>query len=210
MTRPITKEPPKGSRLATYTDRIVADYESAKPFWQYDDPAIRAVGVNDLLRNEQRMWCLPREIVRDELVLPAIAKIEGQEAADAMRRMLPSVLDDFVDLICEDAKRRATARERRAPERKIAWAVKMVVMAALFDNYDRSATANANHKRAARRLGVSRFHVRRIDQEFRRRLGALGEVDRQAAIAAIWATIKMLAEYDRQIGKRTTVVRSRA
>ncbi|SEH79526.1 hypothetical protein SAMN05216228_100849 [Rhizobium tibeticum] len=202
MTRPLKKELPKGSRIGDYVRRLIAEARDAMPFWQWDNKDVRALGVWAELRGERRIWVLPRELVRDELVLPAIASIEGRQAADAMKRQVPNVLDHYVDLICEDAKRQASARERLAPTTDISWAVVMVVLAALYDRYDGTITANANYERAARRLGVNRAAVRRTDQDFRRRAGMLPELDRAALFAAVRVAIERLAEYDRQIGKR--------
>lgn len=182
MTRPLTKDVPKGSKLEGYVHRLLKDHQGWEQQWNWDDSLTRSIGFLSLLSDDPRLWVHSRELVRDVIVLPSIAALEGQEAAETMQCLLPQVLDDYVDLICDRAKREATARKRLAPDPDISWAVRAVVMAILYDGYDPAAKANANYVRAARKLGVTRGMVRRIDQHCRRTVRLPGVVEAIFAI----------------------------
>lgn len=215
MPRPIVKEPPKGSRLEKIVNGMRAEAATAKPFWQYTADDIRAleygsrpdvdaereakvmriIGAEALLRGEPRVWALPREAVRDYLVLPAIAKVDGPAAAESLQGT--STLERLVDLEREDAKRRSPAHKRLKPTEDIEAYVVLTVMAELYDGTE-GETNNARYERVSLRLGpdIDRGAVRRADEEFRRRMGGLCERERSLVLTALIATRKLLVEFD--------------
>jgi hypothetical protein len=60
------------------------------------DPHIRALGVQHALQREPRLWMLPRDIYQQELLLRAIARLDGARAVEALISA-PSVLDHYTD-----------------------------------------------------------------------------------------------------------------
>lgn len=200
MTRPLNKELPRGSRLESYVNHLVAERHGWEEHWPWGDPAARAAGLASILREEPRVWELPRYFVRDQLILPAIAAVEGEEAAEVVQRLIPNVLSEFVDLYCNEAKRSAKARERLKPVPDISWAVTGVVLAVLYANYETGKTPNANYERTARQLDIDRAAVRRIDKRIRK--GAREPGVLAAILAAIMAFQDCLAEYGAAVAGR--------
>lgn len=199
MPRSIRKEVPRGTRLDLYLRSLQTECREAH-LEQSGDPVLRSIGVRAKLKEEPRLWALPRDFVRDELVLPAIARIEGREAADAMRRHLPNVLSEYVDLVCENAKRQATARQRLAPEPDHSSLVCMIILGVLYDGRSADRTPNAGYERTAERLGVKRGAVRRIDQDFRRRLARLEANEREQCLWAVIAMRDIIRDLDKKVG----------
>ncbi|MDX0774020.1 hypothetical protein GOD44_06060 [Sinorhizobium medicae] len=199
MARSIRKEVPKGTRLDLYLRGLQAECREAH-LEQSGEPVLRSIGVWAKLKEEPRLWALPRDFVRDELVLPAIARIEGLEAADALRQYLPSVLSEYVDLVCENAKRHATARQRLAPEPDNSPLVCMIVLGVLYDGNSADRTPNAGYERTAERLGVKRGAVRRIDQDFRRRVARLEADEREQCLWAVIAMRDIIRDLDKKVG----------
>lgn len=196
-SQPITKSPPKGSKLESYVDHLITLSLSAPPIhlWSAEDirsfipdtpkseaekmaRELRAVGFASLCKEEPRLWMLPRQHVRDMLVLPAIAKTNGHSIADVLTGT--ALLDELTDLICEDAYRSATARERSAPQKDISSWVTLCTLAALFD-CGPCATGNARHEKAAKILGVDRGFTRRTEKRFFKNCSRSGTSKAEAA-----------------------------
>nr|WP_325265589.1 hypothetical protein [uncultured Rhizobium sp.] len=199
MTRPLQKEPPKGSRLAVYVDRLVKYVDEDPALWQSSDPDLRALGVTALLSEEHRLWALPLEIARDYRVLPAIAKAHGPAAADLLSKSFPAFLDEHVLLVQEQAKSNASAHERQARTRDVRSCVEAVIMAALYDGYLVGDSLNKNYMRAAARLGVDRGAVRRADISFRRRMGCIPPDLKDAACTALARITAHVRDCERQL-----------
>jgi hypothetical protein len=210
MPRAITKEPPKGSRLAAYLSHILADIppdgilhdHNGEPLWRSDDPALRCIGVYSLKNSEHRWWKRPRDFVRDEIVLPAIANVDGAEAAHALKTYAPKVLDEFVALLCDAAQREATARQRRPRDPDNSRLITAIIWAAVSDGYDASRSMNANFERARLRLGLDRGVVRRTVAEVMRALATMDGPARSFFNAATLHVRATMAELDRQTGGR--------
>lgn len=199
MPRSIRKEVPRGTRLESYLLRLQAECDATR-LEQSVDPALHSIGVWVKLKEEPRLWALPRDFVRDELILPAIARVSGAEAAETMKLQLPDVLAEYVDLVCEEAKRQATARQRLAPERNISALVYMVVLGVLYDGRSADRTPNAGHERTAQRLGVKRSAVRRIDQDFRQRVARLKPNERELSLWSVIAMRDLIRGLDSKVG----------
>lgn len=199
MARSIRKEVPRGTRLELYLRRLHTECREAR-LEQSCDPVLRSIGVWAKLKDEPRLWALPRDFVRDELVLPAIARTNGSEAADLMRKCLPEVLSDYIDLVCDRARRQATARQRLTPEPDNSNLVCMIVLGVLYDGCNADRTPNAGYERAAERLGVKRGAVRRIDQDFRRRIARLEPNEHELALWSVVAMRDMVRDLDRKVG----------
>ena len=196
MTRPITKELPRGSRLRVYVERLQTVIDNEPPFWRSEDPKIRAMGVVMLLREEPRLWKLPREIVRDELVLPAIAEVDGPEVATALRGT--KTLDEYVDLVCEEERRRTPAKARFARAEDIEGLTLAVVTVAAYSGCAQGMSNNARHERAAKRLGIDRHAVRRAAEKYRQFLNSYPAGVRTALIEALGLIGHLMDSYDRQ------------
>jgi hypothetical protein len=200
MTRPLQKEPPKGSRLAQYVDRLVECADEDTDLWKSPDPDLRALGVSVFLTQEHRLWMLPPEIARDYRVLPAVAAAYGPSVADYLADAPAAFLDHYVSLIQEQAKASASARDRQAKKRDVRSWVEAVIMAALYDGYLSGESPNRNYERAARRLGINRGAVRRADIACRRRMGGTDPELKQACLAALALVVAKLREYEGQLG----------
>jgi hypothetical protein len=200
MTRPLKKEPPKGSRLAQYVDRLVKCMDADLALWKSSDPDLRALGISVLLTEEHRIWMLPLEIARDYLVLPAVAAAYGPSAADHLAEAPAAFLNDYVSLIQEQAKANASARERQAKRRDFGSLVEAVIMAAIYDGYLSGQSANKNYERAALRLGINRGAVRRADNAFRQKLGLMTSENKGLCVAAVGGIVARLSEYEKQLG----------
>ncbi|MGB3350910.1 MAG: hypothetical protein WBA85_19245 [Brucella anthropi] len=168
MTRPLLKELPRGSRIEYYVNRMCTDAQGWEKTWPWQNPGLVEWGTTGLCSQEPRIWKWPRVQVRDRLVLPAIARIEGEEAAALFQKFLPNILDDFVDFYCEREYRDATALQRKATPEDMSGLVFAVVIGILHGHYDVTKSENANYVRTAERLNIRRDAVRRIDRRFRR------------------------------------------
>ncbi len=206
MPRPILKEPPKGSRLAAYvadltkdepSDGILYD-QSGTLLWRSDDAALETIGISALLSTEHRLWKLPRDFVREQLVLPAIANTEGSEAVRALKTHAPKMLDEFVDLVCDAACRGATSRQRQPREPDNSLLVLAVVWAAVWDAYETSRSLNGNITLAGMRLGLDRHAVRRYAAKVTRLVQAMGELELSAFTAATLFVRQRMASLDRR------------
>lgn len=152
--------PPAGSMLAKLVDRM-AEMSRDMSGLDSDDPDIRELMTLTLLRAEPRAWKLPLHIFRDNRLLPTIEACDGPEVADAFRKA-PHALDDYARLAAEEIRRGTPEHERRAPKVDKTWMVEVIVLAALFLNYDVSKSRNWNFERTGSALGIDRNAVRRI------------------------------------------------
>lgn len=152
--------PPAGSMLAKLVDRM-AEMSRDMSGLDSDDPDIRELMTYTLLRAEPRAWKLPLHIFRDNRLLPTIEACDGPEAADAFRKA-PRALDDYARLAAEEIRRGTPEHERRAPKVDKTWMVEVIVLAALFLNYEVSKSRNWNFERTGEALGIDRNVVRRI------------------------------------------------
>lgn len=164
MAVSIARVPPAGSRLKRYVDFLGRISNAPDP--QPLSVTSQAVADHLLMRNERRIWKLPRRLVRDNMVRDALAALYGpDEAADLFARF-PGFVDEYTDLMMAQAHRDATPEERRPPDQSPHAIVHGIVMATFLDvTQDKPGlTRNAYHVETARRLGpgVDRHAVRRM------------------------------------------------
>lgn len=164
MTPPISKNPPRGTRLEAIV-RALEVLRKHEEWEKSDDPRLRSLGVDTKLEEEPRIWMLPRELVRDHIVLPQIASVDGQAAADAMKSLMPHTLDEHVKITCDLAKKNATARERLAPPCDASALVMLAVIGVLLNGWQAGRSPTSQYIRAAKHLGVDRGFVRRTHKK---------------------------------------------
>ncbi|MFI3905406.1 hypothetical protein [Ochrobactrum sp. S1502_03] len=215
---PITKAPPKGSKLERYVNHLIALYDATKPFYKWSEEdtkslfpqsrdadvnyattALREISFASLCKEEPRLWMLPRQHVRDILVIPAIKKIDGNGAADGLTGT--ATLDEFTNLICENAYRNSTARERLAPKKDISRWVILCTLAAMFD-CGPCEKPNQRHEKAAKILGVNRCFTRRTEKYFLANCSRSGTTTAEAA-ALVYSVVLQLRtfEHGRRLGE---------
>lgn len=212
MSRPIVKDPPKGTDLRKMTDVLRAVSGDRETFLEYflsykrdesqsedeerrEAEECRIFAAQVRLQEDPRLWAHPREFVRDDLVLPAIANVDGPAVAEALKGT--RVLDEFTDLVIDAKKRDTPAHKRQAPPEDISSFVTAIIIGVTYDpSAAGAATPNARHERAARLLGINRHAVRRVDQNFRRRMGGLPEDERRLVLTAISALRNYLESVD--------------
>ncbi|MBX9847493.1 MAG: hypothetical protein K2Z80_37525 [Xanthobacteraceae bacterium] len=200
----VTQTPPPNSRLALYIANLERLGEGATPLWKHPDKDVRAVAVAVAMRNEPRLWALPLELVRDELVVPTLHKL-GMPTGPR-----ESWLDALIDSAAIHAQSSnklqsgayddlLTAKRPGHPAAKL-WP-SAVFHAAYLDAIEggpRGIKDNRHFEAVAARLGpgVDRDHVRRVVKSFRQRLGALDEAGRTMLLSAALAVSRLLHEFD--------------
>lgn len=132
----ILANPPSRSRLKKLVDHFSKGVEPVDGDWTRPDPEGTIFTIHRLL-SEPRLWKLPRALVRDMLVIPAIENVHGTRIAATLREA-PELLDEFTDLICEQAYRDAKDHDRRAPKHSNANLSRAIVFAELR-RYSREA-----------------------------------------------------------------------
>ena len=210
MPRPLTKEPPKGSQLEKMVNALRAAAAADRgTFWQYfveyshqgglsgdvaERAAVecRAFAAQMRLKEDPRLWAHPMEFVRDHLVLPAIANVDGPAVAEALKGT--HVLDEYTDFFRDAVKRDTPAHKRQAPAEDIAPFVWAAVIGVAYDAG--ASTPNARYVRAARLLNVNRHAVRRTVENFHERVAGLPECDRQLVMMGTAACRKYLMSVD--------------
>ena len=193
--RSIIKEPPKGSKLEHYVNALEGLANDGPPAWQSDDPVTREMGIATLLNEEPRIWMLPREIYRDYLFLPTIVEMYGELAAAALKRV-PEMLDHYVGLVCDEARRLAKPRDRKPPEPKIEASVVMTVMAVYAETTQPGASNNAKYYRVGKRLGIERSAVRSIVKRVSGRLANADEDKKLEILVLIKRHQQLIREID--------------
>lgn len=170
---------------------ILKEWHAAmsEPCWNSADACVRQVGQLSLIRHEPRPWKWPREILRDHLVIPSIAKGDGDGAVEAFSRA-PELLNDYTELFAERLYRQAPAHKRNSPKPDTKSAVDIIALALLVCEYDSSRSLNANCCRVAGQLGIDRLVVYRRAKSIVPRILSSSEAD--LAIAAFRAVVSWI------------------
>lgn len=200
----VTQTPPADSRLALYVEHLEKLGAEEPPLWVHANKDVRAVAVAVAMRDEPRLWALPFEMVRDELVVPTLHKL-GMPTGPR-----ESWLDALIDSAAMQAQSAdklqgsaysdlLTAKRPGHPAAKL-WPA-AVFHAAYLDVIEagpRGLKDNRHFETVALRLGpgIDRDHVRRVVKSFRQRLGALDEAGRTMLLNAALCVSRLLREFD--------------
>lgn len=194
----VTQTPPAKSRLATYVAYLDELGKDGAPLWTHSDKDLRLLGVAAALQDEPRLCKLPFDLVRNELLVPALHDMgmpSGQRPP-----WLEAVLDDATNYVrlSDSLRSSKTSRGTGHPKAKVLPA--MVFYAVYLDVVvsERGRTDNLHFEAVARRLGpgINRNHVRRVIKSYRRFLGRSDTGIRHLALSAALRVSDLLLECD--------------
>lgn len=204
----LPRNPPPRSKLKAIVDWIDSLRNDGPPLWQSDDPILRDLGVEDMLVREHRLWKQPPELVRDELIRPALEARFGAQLVAELWDVDPTWFDDYTHLVQQNAFNNASARERRPRPQTIESLAVMVVYATYLDclTSEPGLSKNAYCIRTSVRLGpgIDRLQVGRLVKKVSQRWTSDNERVLFAVFTRIGEQVRLFEkQHPRQVCSKT-------
>lgn len=198
MTVSPLREPPKGTPLKKYVDYAdsLADGDG-RPDWESEDPYIRALGAISLLRNNPPLSAVPVPVYRDYFLRAELEQKLGPQQAAELYEKAPYVIDELARARIDLARQQATPAELRWKPKPSMSLSRGFVLAAfrreIMAGPEDLRSPNALFEATARRLGISRYAVRRLVS---RSPSALGLDENAPLIRTLSEMAEFMAEVD--------------